>query len=210
MQPRLQQCVVAGPTPHVNEIHEFGAMLSSPVTIASNECVTRYLEGPQNDCERIKDVLVANGIPHKVIANSGPGATMSVGTFKVSGFNAEQIKTALKQVGYPERADPDQINHPMAVLILFVMALYVCLSYGPIAAYLVELFPARIRYTSMSMPYHLGTGYFGGFMLYFATLIASATGNIFDGLWYAITIAAISLVIGFFTLPETKDRDITA
>jgi len=185
------------------------AMATSPVTIASNDCVTRYFDGPQNDCERVKDFLIANGIPHKLVPAIGPGATMNVGTAGVSGFNVEQIKAALKQAGYPEKADPDQINYPMAVLILFVLAFYVCLSYGPIAAYLVELFPARIRYTSMSMPYHLGTGYFGGFMLYFATLITSTTGNIFDGLWYSIAIAAGSLIIGLFTLPETKDRDIT-
>jgi MFS family permease len=197
-----------GLTHYVNPALE-RAMVTSPVTIASNDCVTRYLDGPQNDCERIKDLLVANGIPHQVVAVREPGATMSVGTMSVRGFNANQIKAALRQAGYPEKADPDQINYPMAVVILFVLAFYVCLSYGPIAAYLVELFPARIRYTSMSMPYHLGTGYFGGFMLYFATLIASATGNIFDGLWYSIAIAAMSLVIGSFTLPETKDRDIT-
>jgi len=197
-----------GLTHYVNPALE-KAMINSPVTIASSDCVTRYFDGPQNDCERIKDLLVANGIPHKVVAARGPGATMTVGTISVTGFNPELIKAALKQVGYPDKADPDQINYPMAVLILFIMAFYVCLSYGPIAAYLVELFPARIRYTSMSMPYHLGTGYFGGFMLYFATLIASATGNIFDGLWYSIAIAVMSLVIGLFALPETKNRDIT-
>src|SRR5882757_693242 len=197
-----------GLTHYVNPALE-RAMATLPVTIASNDCVTRYFDGPQNDCERVKDFLIANGIPHKLVPAIGPGATMNVGTAGVSGFNVEQIKAALKQAGYPEKADPDQINYPMAVLILFVLAFYVCLSYGPIAAYLVELFPARIRYTSMSMPYHLGTGYFGGFMLYFATLITSTTGNIFDGLWYSIAIAAGSLIIGLFTLPETKDRDIT-
>lgn len=185
------------------------AMARSPVTVASKDCVTRFFSGPQNDCERIKDFLVANGIPHTLIAGDGAGATMSVGAMRVEGFNPDQLKAALGQAGYPEKANPDQINRPMTVLILFILAFYVCLSYGPIAAYLVELFPARIRYTSLSMAYHLGTGYFGGFMLYFATLIASVTGNIFDGLWYSIAIAVMSVVIGLIALPETKDRDIT-
>ncbi|MEP9351922.1 MFS transporter [Xanthobacter sp. KR7-225] len=186
------------------------AMAKAPVTIASNECATRFFSGPQNDCERVKDFLVSNGITHSVVAG-GPLAatTTSVGTVQVPGFDAGQLKAALVAAGYPERADPDAINKPMAVLILFILVFYVCLAYGPIAAYLVELFPARIRYTSMSMPYHLGTGYFGGFMLYFATLIAAETGNIFDGLWYSIIIAVMSFVIGLLLLPETKDRDIT-
>jgi MFS family permease len=190
------------------------AMARSPVTIASNECATRYFSGPQNDCERVKDLLVANGIPHTVApaATTVQGATVltTVGPAAVPGFSPEALTGALRAAGYPDRADPDQINRPMTILILFIMVFYVCLSYGPIAAYLVELFPARVRYTSMSMPYHLGTGYFGGFMLYFATLIASTTGNIFDGLWYPVAVCVMSLVVGLFLLPETKDRDITA
>ena len=185
------------------------AMAKSPVTIASNQCVTRFFSGPQNDCERVKDFLVSNGIPHTITSNPDAEVETVVGSISVKGFNADLLKDALQANGYPSRADPEQINRPMTVLILFIMVLYVCISYGPIAAYLVELFPARIRYTSMSMPYHLGTGYFGGFMLYFATLIASATGDIFDGLWYPIAITAMSLVIGFLFLPETKDRDIS-
>lgn len=186
------------------------AMIDAPVTIRSDQCQVRFFDGPQNDCERVKDYLVSQGISHRVDRSAAFAAvTTRVGTAEVTGFDRSGLADALKSSGYPEKADPDAINRPMTVLILFVLALYVCMTYGPLAAYLVELFPARVRYTSMSMPYHLGTGYFGGFMLYFATLIASATGNIFDGLWYAIVIAVMSLAIGFFALPETKNRDVT-
>lgn len=198
-------------THYVNPALE-AAMARAPVTIASDQCVTRYFDGPQNDCERTKDFLVSNGITHRVVpgtVGTDVGSVTTVGDVELRGFDAGKLRAALTAAGYPERADPDAINKPMAVLVLFALVFYVCLTYGPIAAYLVELFPARIRYTSMSMPYHLGTGYFGGFMLYFATLIASATGNIFDGLWYSIVIAVMSLVIGLFVLPETKDRDIS-
>jgi MFS family permease len=194
-------------THYVNPALE-SAMAKAPVTITSNLCVTRLFDGPQNDCERTKDFLVSNGITHRLVA-SGQGVVTAVGSVELQGFNAGKLKAALALAGYPDRADPEAINKPMAVLVLLVLVFYVCLTYGPIAAYLVELFPARIRYTSMSMPYHLGTGYFGGFMLYFATLIASVTGNIFDGLWYSIVIAVMSLVVGLLWLPETKDRDIT-
>jgi MFS family permease len=187
------------------------AMISAPVTIESNQCQTRFFDGPQNDCERVKDFLVAQGITHRVDRSaSSPTVLTRVGSATVAGFDQSGLAKALKESGYPEKADLAAINRPMTVLILFVLAFYVCMTYGPLAAYLVELFPARIRYTSMSMPYHLGTGYFGGFMLYFATLIASATGDIFDGLWYAVIIAVASLIIGFFVLPETKDRDVTS
>lgn len=198
-------------THYVNPALE-AAMATAPVTITSDQCVTRYFDGPQNDCERTKDFLVSNGITHRLVLGApgaATGVTTTVGGAELHGFDAGKLKAALAAAGYPERADPDAINKPMAVLVLFVLVFYVGLTYGPVAAYLVELFPARIRYTSLSMPYHLGTGYFGGFLLYFATLIASVTGNIFDGLWYPIIVAVTSFVIGLLLLPETKDRDIT-
>ncbi|AQV95199.1 MFS transporter [Cupriavidus necator] len=186
------------------------AMRTTPVQIASSDCRIRMFEGPQNDCEKVKDHLVANGIPHTVVPSVQKGTTVIIGDKKIEGLDIAQMKAALTAAGYPASADPGQINRPMVVLVIFVLLLYSCACYGPLAAYLVELFPARIRYTSLSMPYHLGTGYFGGFMLYFATLIASATGNIFDGLYYSIAVSWLSVIVGFFLLPETKGRDISA
>jgi hypothetical protein len=97
----------------------------------------------------------------------------------------------------------------MLILLVACLMMYVCMSYGVLAAYLVELFPARIRYTSLSLPYHIGLGYFGAFMLYFSTLISANTGDVFAGLYYPIGIALVSLLVGVPFLPETKDRDIT-
>ena len=119
-------------------------------------------------------------------------------------------KSALTAAGYPEKADPATINKPMVVLVLFVLVLYVTMVYGPIAALLVELFPARIRYSAMSLPYHIGNGWFGGFLPTTAFAMVAATGNIYYGLWYPIVIAGVTLVIGLFFLPETFERTVDA
>ena len=118
------------------------------------------------------------------------------------------LKAALKASGYPASANPAKVNWPMTIGILFILVLYVTMVYGPIAAYLVELFPTRIRYTSMSLPYHIGNGWFGGFLPFFMLAIAVFRGDIFAGLIYPVAIAAITLVIGALFLPETKDRDL--
>ncbi len=119
-----------------------------------------------------------------------------------------QARAALDAVGYPTAADPNAINTPLVVAILALLVIYVAMVYGPIAAMLVELFPSRIRYTSMSLPYHIGNGWFGGFLPTTAFAIVAATGNIYNGLWYPIVVAAASLVIGVLFLPETFKRDI--
>src|SRR5207249_10001345 len=104
---------------------------------------------------------------------------------------------------------PAQINTVMTVILLDVLVILVTMVYGPIAAWLVELFPTRIRYTGMSLPYHIGNGWFGGFLPATVFAIAAATGNIYSGLWYPIVVAAMSFVVALIFLPETKDRDIT-
>jgi hypothetical protein len=120
----------------------------------------------------------------------------------------KQVKTELAAAGYPDKADPATINKPMVVLILFILVLYVTMVYGPIAAMLVELFPARIRYSSMSLPYHIGNGWFGGFLPTTAFAMVAATGDIYYGLWYPIVVAGLTLVIGVLFLPETFKRAI--
>jgi predicted MFS family arabinose efflux permease len=120
----------------------------------------------------------------------------------------KQVKTALAAAGYPDKADPAAINKPMVILILFILVVYVTMVYGPIAALLVELFPARIRYSAMSLPYHIGNGWFGGFLPTTAFAMVAATGNIYYGLWYPIVVAGITLVVGLLFLPETNKRAI--
>jgi len=114
----------------------------------------------------------------------------------------------LAAAGYPEKADPASINRPMVIAILFVLVLYVTMVCGPIAALLVELFPARIRYSAMSLPYHIGNGWFGGFLPTTAFAMVAATGDIYYGLWYPIVVAGATLVIGVLFLPETFKRRI--
>ena len=118
------------------------------------------------------------------------------------------IAAAIKTHGYPASADPNDINYVMTVVLLVILVVYVTLVYGPIAAWLVELFPTRIRYSGVSLPYHIGNGWFGGFLPATVFAIVAATGNIYSGLWYPIVVAAMSFVVGLIFLPETKDRDI--
>jgi len=120
----------------------------------------------------------------------------------------KEVKGALAAAGYPDKANPETINKPMVVLILFVLVLYVTMVYGPIAALLVELFPARIRYSAMSLPYHIGNGWFGGFLPTTAFAMVAATGDIYYGLWYPIVVAGATLILGLFFLPETFRRTI--
>jgi predicted MFS family arabinose efflux permease len=120
----------------------------------------------------------------------------------------KEVKASLTAAGYPDKADPAAINKPMVVLILFILVLYVTMVYGPIAALLVELFPARIRYSAMSLPYHIGNGWFGGFLPTTAFAMVAATGDIYYGLWYPIVVAGATVVLGLLFLPETFKRPI--
>jgi MFS family permease len=130
-------------------------------------------------------------------------------TDAITAFQAE-ARAALDAVGYPKAAAPEEISSPLVIAILTLLVVLVTMVYGPIAAMLVELFPARIRYTSMSLPYHIGNGWFGGFLPTTAFAIVAATGNIYNGLWYPVIIATATVVLGVFLLPETRTRDIDA
>ena len=133
-----------------------------------------------------------------------PDSKAAIAAFK------KRVAEATKAAGYPVAADPEKINKPLVVLILTILVIYVTMVYGPIAAMLVEMFPTRIRYTSMSLPYHLGNGWFGGLLPTIAFGIVAQTGNIYNGLWYPITIASATFVIGMLFIKETKDVDIYA
>ena len=122
---------------------------------------------------------------------------------------AQVLGQAITAHGYPASANPAEINYVMTVILLAILVIYITLVYAPIAAWLVELFPTRIRYSGLSLPYHIGNGWFGGFLPATVFAIVAATGNIYSGLWYPIVVAAMSFVVGLIFLPETKDRDIT-
>ena len=142
---------------------------------------------------------------------SVPGERLSPEEFSTAkaAFEA-RLADALADAGYPLKADSAQVNRPLVVAILFVLVLYVTMVYGPIAAALVEMFPTRIRYTSMSLPYHIGNGWFGGFLPTTAFAIVAATGNIYAGLWYPVVVALLTVVVGGLLIRDRKDADIHA
>ena len=126
---------------------------------------------------------------------------------KIAQFKKD-VAAATKDAGYPAKADPAKMNKVMIVAILTLLVIFVTMVYGPIAAALVEMFPTRIRYTSMSLPYHIGNGWFGGFLPFLASALVVLTGNIYYGLWYPIAVAAMSGVVGLTGIRETKDVDL--
>jgi MFS family permease len=162
-----------------------------------------------SETDRARNFLNGRGIPF-ALAPAGVGApiSLSVNGTVVTGFDAKAYEAALAPAGYPKAADPAAVNKPVVVALLTVLLAYVAMVYGPIAAFLVELFPTRIRYSSMSLPYHIGNGWFGGFLPLIAASIVVFTGDIYAGLWFPILVAAMSFIIGSLFLPETKDRDL--
>lgn len=210
----------------------YAAQANSPVTVVANpdECSVQFDPVGKNkfdssSCDIAKAYLAKAGISYaNVIAPAGTVAQIKIGgttipvvnpavvtgpekAAAIKAFGAE-VKTALTAVGYPEKADPAQINKPMVVAILVLLVLYVTMVYGPIAALLVELFPTRIRYTSMSLPYHIGNGWFGGFLPTAAFAMVAATGDIYYGLWYPILACAVTALVGLVFLPETFRRSL--
>src|SRR5262249_28642701 len=142
-----------------------------------------------SDCDRAQDFLTKSGLSFKSVNTPGQPVAVQIGATKVEGWDSAKWQAALTAAGYPKAADPSQINYVMVELILVIMVLYVTMVYGPIAAFLVELFPTKIRYTSMSLPYHIGNGWFGGMLPLLATAVVAATGDIYAGLWYPIAVA---------------------
>ena len=164
-------------------------------------------------CDSARDFLTKAGLSFTTVP--GPAGSAPVLTIKsasdtktVQGLNVANWTAALTTAGYPSKADPAKVNWLMTEVTLIIMVIYVTMVYGPIAAFLVELFPTKIRYTSMSLPYHIGNGWFGGILPLLATAIVAATGNIYNGLWYPIIVAIMSVVVGGLFLRDTKDVDI--
>jgi MFS family permease len=195
------------------------ALNSAPVTVITdpNECSFQFkatgTEKFTTGCDIAKSALVNLSVNYtNQDAPKGTPAQVKIGEQTLTATSpdfAKALPEAIKAHGYPASADPNEINYIMTTVLLWVLVIYVTLVYAPIAAWLVELFPSRIRYSSMSLPYHIGNGWFGGFLPATVFAIVAATGNIYSGLWYPVGVALMSLVIGFLFLPETKDVDIT-
>jgi MFS family permease len=173
-------------------------------------------------CDVAKSSLVRRGVPYaNETGPAGRDAQIRVGTTVIPSYDAlgpdakahgaafdTALRAALGTAQYPAAADPARMNKTMLTFLLWILVIYVTMVYGPIAAMLVEMFPTKIRYTSMSLPYHIGNGWFGGFLPPIAFAVVAATGNIYSGLWYPVIVAVISLVVGTLFVKETKDVDI--
>ena len=187
---------------------------STPISVAASDCNFHIFIGPwsrQSACDKAKDFLGKAGLSFESIAAiSGEDVVTKVGNIDLHGWDQKKYEAALKTTGYPPKADPGKVNWVMAELILILMVIYVTMVYGPIAAFLVELFPAKIRYTSMSLPYHIGNGWFGGMLPLLATAIVARAGNIYAGLWYPIIVSIMTFLIGGVFVRETKDVKIHA
>jgi MFS family permease len=208
------------------------AQARAPVTVVADQqrCSLQFdpvgrNKFDQRSCDIAKSFLAKAGVSYaNAAAPAGAPAELRIGGTslpvpdprtlggpeRAAAIKSFQARAAglLRSAGYPDKADPARLNRPLAIAILTLLVLYVTMVYGPIAALLVELFPARIRYTSMSLPYHIGNGWFGGFLPTISFAIIAATGNIYSGLWYPVGIALLTVVLGLFLLPETRRRKI--
>ena len=199
-------------TEYVNpDLAAFQAKHAVTVSADASTCQLHIFVGPWSnfsDCDRAQDFITRLGVSFKKENTPGKPVTLSIGSTRIEGWNAAKWQEAFTTAGYPMEADPAKVNWLMAELILIVMLVYVTMVYGPIAAFLVELFPTKIRYTSMSLPYHIGNGWFGGMLPLLTAAIVATTGNIYDGLWYPIVVSLMTVVVGALFLRETKDIDI--
>jgi MFS family permease len=184
----------------------------TPIQVAATDCNFHIFVGPWSSftaCDKTKDYLTKKGLSFQSVpAVEGQEVQVTLGTTVLPAFDAKVYDEALLAAGYPAKADPAAMNKPMIILILVVMMIYVTMVYGPIAAFLVELFPTNIRYTSMSLPYHIGNGWFGGMLPLLATAMVAASGNIYNGLWYPIIVALMSVVVGALFLRKKYTRAI--
>ncbi|MFZ6862531.1 MFS transporter [Undibacterium sp. Ji67W] len=209
------------------------ALKNAPVVVTADPADCQFQFNPtgtkkfNSSCDIVKAKLAAASVNYSnEVAPAGTPATVKVGdkvftSYSSAGLSKEdaaakdkafskELADAIKAAGYPPKADSEQINKPMVLLLLTILVIYVTMVYGPIAAMLVEMFPTRIRYTSMSLPYHIGNGWFGGLLPTTAFALVAFKGDIYYGLWYPIVIALTTFVIGALFIRETKDNDIYA
>jgi MFS family permease len=212
------------------------AQTATPVTVTAypGECSVQFnpvgktpdgRDAFATSCDVAKSYLTNTGISYdNVAAPAGSVAVIKIGPIAIDSVDITsldakgqkdaktafgvKVKAALKEAGYPDKADPAKINHTMVLAYMMVFVLAATALYGPLAAAMVELFPTRIRYTALSVPYHIGTGFFGGFMPATAVAIVATTGNMYSGLWYPVGITAVAIIVAIFFMPETLHRDI--
>jgi MFS family permease len=198
------------------DLATFQATTPIVLTTDTDTCQLHIFVGPWSDfsdCDRAKDYLTKLGLSFKTAHAPGEPGTITIGNlypFPIENWEGEQRKEnillGLSIRGYPLKADVDKMNMPLAIALMTLMMIYVCMVYGPMAAFLVDLFPARIRYTSLSLPYHLGNGWFGGMLPLIATSMVAVSGNIYYGLWYPVGVALMTFFVGLFFLRERHEK----
>jgi len=209
------------------------AQASAPVIVKADPAECHFLFNPtgvkkfDSSCDIARTALTKASVNYVTVDGAaGSVAAIQIGARTLEGFDAaglneedaalqtaaftKRMTAALKAAGYPGKADPEQVNRGMLLFLLFVLMLFVAMVYGPIAALLVEMFPTRIRYTSMSLPYHIGNGWFGGFLPTTAFALVAFKGDIYYGLWYPVIITLMTFVVGMLYVKETSGNDIYA
>jgi MFS family permease len=185
---------------------------NTPIALTASGCEMHFFPNPTtkySDCDKIQNFLTSKSLSYTTTEGvAGAKPVTKIKDTTIEGWDDKKFGETLKTLGYPAAANPADVNVMMLILLVLIQVVYVTMVYGPIAAFLVELFPTRIRYTSMSLPYHIGNGWFGGMLPLTATVLVAANGNIYAGLWYPVIVAAMSLVLGVLFLRETKDHKI--
>ena len=203
------------------------ALRTAPVTLHADPSECSFQFNPTNtakftsSCDVAKQALANASVNYQEVATM-EAAYIQVGERRIDAFDARVLSgpalaqresgfkaglaAALDSAGYPAKADPGRINRPLVIAILWVLVIYVTMVYGPIAAMLVEMFPTRIRYSAMSLPYHIGNGWFGGLLPTTAFAIVAQTGNIYSGLWYPVIVASATVLLGGLLVKETRGR----
>jgi MFS family permease len=193
---------------------------STKVTLTATDCQVHIFALPTtrySDCDKVRNLLTSRSLNYEQVDGpAGSAPVVKVNDTEITGVNEPKLKEALAAAGYPAKFDftgfswngSNAGNWWAVLIILFIQVIYVTMVYGPIAAYLVEMFPTRIRYTSMSLPYHIGNGWFGGMLPLTATALVAANGNIYYGLWYPVIVASMTFIIGSIFVRETKDHKI--
>ena len=183
------------------------ATATNPVTLTIPECDFNVFSSKhQTECAKALNFLSKRGISHA--RKTGDTVSLQVGTAQVQGFDDKAYIAALEAAGYPDKSDPAARKPAVIIFVIATLVALSAMTYGQVAAILVEMFPARIRYTSMSIPYHIGAGYFGGFLPFISQYIVVKTGGTFNGLWYTVGVVAMAFVVALIWLPENKDKDL--
>jgi MFS family permease len=181
------------------------------ISVTATHCSVHLFPNPRtvySECDKVHDFLAKRSLSYKTIEGEADAKTVTtIGDTVIEGYSEPKLVATLKELGYPTAANPANVNVPMLILLVFIQVIYVTMVYGPIAAFLVELFPTRVRYTSMSFPYHIGNGWFGGMLPLTTAALVAANGNIYSGLWYPVIVAGVCLVIGAIFVKEGVGSD---